>query len=39
MAGNGIKGVLSESFCEKSAFETGFVIDRGWELMEYFTKM
>ena len=39
MAGTGIKGILKESFCEANAAKSGFRIDKGYELMEYFLKI
>ena len=39
MAGTGIKGILKESFCEANAAKSGFKIDKGYELMEYFLKI
>ncbi|MFC1677841.1 cofactor-independent phosphoglycerate mutase [Planctomycetota bacterium] len=38
MAGTGVSGVLSKPFCEANAAESGFRIDNGFELMEYFLK-
>jgi 2,3-bisphosphoglycerate-independent phosphoglycerate mutase len=38
IAGQGIKGVLKKPFCERNSFETGFEIDNGPDLMEYFLK-
>ncbi len=39
MAGNGIKGILHKSFCERNSFESGFEIGNGPDLMEYFLKI
>lgn len=39
MAGKNVTGVLNESFSEANAKETGFMIDKGCELMEYFLKI
>lgn len=39
MAGTDIKGVLSKSFCERNSFESGFEIERGCDMMEYFLKL
>lgn len=39
MAGNGIKGLLHKPFCERNSFESGFEIERGPDLMEYFLKI
>jgi len=38
MAGEGIRGVVHKSFCESNAVESGFRIENGFELMEYFLK-
>jgi len=38
MAGTGITGILHKPFCEANAAESGFRIDKGCELMEYFLK-
>ena len=39
MAGNGIKGILHKPFCERNSFESGFEIECGPDLMEYFLKI
>ncbi len=39
MAGTGINGILHKSFNEKNANASGFRIERGHELMEYFLKV
>ena len=39
MAGTGIKGILHKSFCERNSFESGFEINNGPDLMEYFLKI
>lgn len=39
MAGTGIKGILSKPYCERNSFESGFVIENGPDLMEYFLKI
>ncbi len=39
MAGTGVKNVLAKPFCEKNSKETGFVIDKGAEMMEFFLKL
>ena len=39
MAGTGVKGVLEAAFSEKNAAESGFKIENGFELMEYFLKI
>jgi len=38
MAGNNISGILHKTFSEANAAESGFKIDNGFELMEYFLK-
>jgi 2,3-bisphosphoglycerate-independent phosphoglycerate mutase len=38
MAGTGISGVLHTSFSEANAARSGFRIENGFELMEYFLK-
>ena len=38
MAGTGISGILHTSFGEANAAKSGFRIDNGFELMEYFLK-
>jgi len=38
MAGTGINGILHKNFCEANAAKSGFRIDNGFELMEYFLK-
>ena len=39
MAGTGIKGILGKPFSENNAAQSGFRIDQGHELMEYFLKI
>ncbi|MBW2647761.1 MAG: 2,3-bisphosphoglycerate-independent phosphoglycerate mutase, partial [Deltaproteobacteria bacterium] len=39
MAGNGISGNLNKPFSEENAIQTGFRIEKGHELMEYFIKI
>ncbi|MHC5082540.1 MAG: cofactor-independent phosphoglycerate mutase [Planctomycetota bacterium] len=39
MAGTGIKGVLNRPYCERNSFESGFAIENGPDLMEYFLKI
>ncbi|MHC5159499.1 MAG: cofactor-independent phosphoglycerate mutase, partial [Planctomycetota bacterium] len=39
MAGSGIKGVLNKPYCERNSFESGFEIQNGPDLMEYFLKI
>jgi 2,3-bisphosphoglycerate-independent phosphoglycerate mutase len=38
MAGTGISGILHTTFSEANAARSGFKIDDGFELMEYFLK-
>lgn len=38
MAGTGISGILHTNFSEANAAKSGFRIDKGFELMEYFLK-
>lgn len=38
MAGTSVTGVLQETFSEVNAAQSGFIIDNGYELMEYFLK-
>jgi 2,3-bisphosphoglycerate-independent phosphoglycerate mutase len=38
MAGTGVKGILNTTFSEANAAKSGFRIDNGFELMEYFLK-
>ena len=38
MAGTGINGILHTTFSEANAAKSGFRIDKGFELMEYFLK-
>lgn len=39
MAGTGVKNVLAKPFCERHSAETGFVIDKGADMMEFFLKL
>jgi 2,3-bisphosphoglycerate-independent phosphoglycerate mutase len=39
MAGHGIKAVLNKPYCERNSFESGFEVQNGPDLMEYFLKM
>jgi 2,3-bisphosphoglycerate-independent phosphoglycerate mutase len=39
LAGTDVSGVLKESFSEGNAKRTGFLIEKGHELMEYFLKI
>jgi len=38
MAGDNISGILHTAFSEANAARSGFRIDNGFELMEYFLK-
>ena len=38
MAGSTIQGILQKPFCEKNAYESGFRVENGCEMMEYFVK-
>ncbi|MHC5060653.1 MAG: cofactor-independent phosphoglycerate mutase [Planctomycetota bacterium] len=38
MAGSGINGILHRPFSEENAYESGFRVDNGFEMMEYFLK-
>ena len=38
MAGDNITGILQAEFNEYNAAQSGFKIDKGYELMEYFLK-
>jgi 2,3-bisphosphoglycerate-independent phosphoglycerate mutase len=38
MAGTGVKGAVQKSFSEANAAQSGFKIDNGFELMEYFLR-
>ena len=38
MAGTNISGILHKNFSEANAAKSGFKIDKGFELMEYFLK-
>jgi 2,3-bisphosphoglycerate-independent phosphoglycerate mutase len=38
MAGTEVKGILNASFSESNAHKSGFKIEKGFELMEYFLK-
>jgi 2,3-bisphosphoglycerate-independent phosphoglycerate mutase len=38
MAGTGVKGILHKSFSEANAAQSGFRIENGFELMEYFLR-
>ena len=39
MAGAGIRGILNKPFSEQNAAESGFAIEKGCEMMEYFLKV
>lgn len=39
MAGTGIKGIFQKPFSEPNSFASGFRIERGADLMEYFLKL
>ena len=39
MDGTGINGILHKPFSEKNALDSGFRIDKGFEMMEYFLKV
>jgi len=39
MAGTGISGILQAGFSETNAAKSGFKVDNGFELMEYFLKI
>jgi len=39
MAGDGIKGILQKPFSEENGHKSGFRIERGHEMMEYFLKV
>ena len=38
MAGKSIQGILHKPFCEKNAYDSGFRVENGFEMMEYFLK-
>ena len=38
MGGSGVKGILHRAFSEENAYESGFRVDNGFEMMEYFIK-
>jgi 2,3-bisphosphoglycerate-independent phosphoglycerate mutase len=38
MAGTGVKGIMHKSFSEANAAQSGFKIDNGFDLMEYFLR-
>ncbi|MHC4721512.1 MAG: cofactor-independent phosphoglycerate mutase [Planctomycetota bacterium] len=38
MAGVGVNGILHRAFSEENAYESGFRVDNGFEMMEYFIK-
>jgi 2,3-bisphosphoglycerate-independent phosphoglycerate mutase len=39
ISGTGISGVLHEAFTEDNAYDSGFKIEKGHEMMEYFLKV
>jgi len=39
MAGDGIRGMLHRPYCERNSFESGFEVQNGPDLMEYFLKI
>ena len=39
MAGAGVKGFQQKPYCERNSFESGFVIAKGDDLMEFFLKI
>ncbi len=39
MDGTGTNGILHKPFCEENAFESGFRVENGFEMMEYFLKV
>lgn len=39
LAGAGVKGFQKKPFCERNSFESGFVIEKGHDLMEFFLKI
>ena len=39
MAGSGINGILNKPYCERNSFESGFEIQNGPDLMEFFLKI
>ncbi len=38
MAGPGVNGILHRPFSEENAYQSGFRVDNGFEMMEYFLK-
>jgi len=38
MAGAGVNGILHRPFSEENAYQSGFRVDNGFEMMEYFLK-
>lgn len=38
IAGTGVKGILHRPFSEENAYQSGFRVDNGFEMMEYFLK-
>jgi 2,3-bisphosphoglycerate-independent phosphoglycerate mutase len=39
MDGTGINGILHKPFCEDNAYQSGFRVENGFEMMEYFLKI
>ncbi len=39
MAGTGLEAIVPKPFSEKNAFDSGFSVEKGHELMEYFLKV
>jgi hypothetical protein len=38
MAGTGVNGILHRPYSEENAAQSGFRVDNGFEMMEYFLK-
>ncbi|MBE0535359.1 MAG: cofactor-independent phosphoglycerate mutase [Phycisphaerae bacterium] len=38
MCGHAIQGIMHKPYCEKNAYESGFRVENGFEMMEYFLK-
>jgi hypothetical protein len=39
MAGTGLEAIVKNPFSEQNAFDSGFDIEKGHQLMEYFLKV
>jgi 2,3-bisphosphoglycerate-independent phosphoglycerate mutase len=39
ISGTGVSGILHKGFSEENAYESGFGVEKGYELMEYFLKV